>query len=397
MRILTLTSLYPNPLQPHRAPFNRHRFRLLGEHYPVRVIAPVSWTDELAARRRGAPPLPPGRRRTHDGLPVEHPRYYFPPRVLRGWYGHCFRASVRRAVERAVAEFRPDVIDAPFAYPDGWAAVRLGHEFGVPVVIQVHGSDLRLLDRFPARRRPTVEALRAADGLIAVSQDLADTVVRLGADPERVRLVYDGIDPALFRPGSKAASRTRLGLERDTVRLLFVGNFYPVKGADVLLRAGHRLRQRGVPFELDLVGQGPQAEALRALVRRLGLEGVVGFRGPMPQDELADWYRAADVFVLPSRSEGVPNVLLETMACHTPYVATRVGGVPEIHVPEAGRLVPPDDPAALADAIADELATPPRDPNTWPAPRLRTEAVAEIAEFLETVVARRAGLTPVGA
>src|SRR5436305_306505 len=193
MRVLGLTSLYPSPLQPHRAPFNRHQFRLLGERFAVRVIAPIAWTDELAARRRGAAPLPSDRRVTHDGLPVEHPRYYYPPRVLRGWYGHCFRESARRAFDRAVAESRPDVVHAPFAYPDGWAAVQLGHEHGLPVVVQVHGSDVRLLDRFPGRRRRTVEALRAADGVIAVSQDLADTVVRLGVDPDRLLTVYDGI------------------------------------------------------------------------------------------------------------------------------------------------------------------------------------------------------------
>jgi len=397
MRILGLTSLYPNPLQPHRAPFNRHQFRLLGEQFPVRMIAPIGWTDEVNARRRGAAALPAGRRVMHDGLTVEHPRYYFPPRVLRGWYGHCFRSSIRKAFERAVAEFRPDVVHARFAYPDGWAAVRLGREFDVPVVVQVHGSDVRLLDRYPARRRRTEEALRAADGVIAVSQDLADTVVRLGVDPERVVLVYDGTDPALFHPGSKAGARARLGLDRDATRLLFIGNFYPVKAADVLLHACRRLRERGLAFELDLVGQGPQGEALRSLVRRLGLAGVVGFRGSMPQDELADWYRSADVFILPSHSEGVPNVLLEAMACHTPYVATRVGGIPEIHVPDVGRLVPANDPAAMADAIAAELAAPPRGPDAWPSPRLRTEAVAEVAEFLEAVVVRLAGRTLVGA
>jgi glycosyltransferase involved in cell wall biosynthesis len=231
--------------------------------------------------------------------------------------------------------------------------------------------------------------------VIAVSQDLADTVVRMGVHPDRVLPVYDGIDPDVFHPGPKAAARARLGLEPDQRRLLFIGNFYPVKGADVLLHACHRLRQRGLAFEVDLVGQGPEGEALRALVRRLGLDGVVGFRGAMPQAELADWYRAADVFVLPSHSEGVPNVLLEAMACHTPYVATSVGGIPEIHVPRVGRLVPPNDPSALATGLADELSSPPRDADLWPVPRLRTEAVAEVADFLEAVVARRAGLTPV--
>jgi glycosyltransferase involved in cell wall biosynthesis len=396
MRVLGLTNLYPNPMQPHRAPFNRHLFRLLGEYYPVRVVAPVAWTDELHARRQGAPPLPPDRRVTTDGLAVEHPRYYFPPRILRTWYGHCYQASVRGALERALDEFRPDVIHAPWTYPDGWAAVRLGHAAGLPVTIQVHGSDVRLLGRYPARRRRTEEALRAADGVIAVSRELADTVVRMGVEPDRVGVRYDGVDPDVFHPGSKADARVRLGLDPAATRVLFIGNLVEVKGIDVLLEASHRLRRGGFNFELDLVGQGPLRETLEKQARRLGLSNV-HFRGPLPQGELPDWYRAADVFALPSRSEGVPNVLLEAMACRTPFVASRVGGIPEVAVPEVGRLVPPEDPAALADVLAAELAGPLRPPELWPVPRLRSEAVARVAEFLESVVARRGALSPVGA
>src|SRR4051812_35359779 len=234
MRILGMTNLYPNPWQPHRAPFNRHLFRLLAEQHAVRLISPVAWTDEVAARRRGARALPAGRRLTNDGLPVEHPRYYFPPRFLRGWYGYCYRASVRKTFRRAVDEFRPDVVHAPWAYPDGWAAVRLGHAAGLPVTIRVHGSDIRLLDRFPARRRRTEEGLRAADGVIAVSRELADIIIRMGVDPSRVVVRYDGVDTAVFNPGSRCAARRRLGLDSAKKRLLFIGNLVEVKGIDVL-------------------------------------------------------------------------------------------------------------------------------------------------------------------
>ena len=110
MRVLAVTNLYPNPLQPHRAPFNRHQLRLLGLRHPLRVIAPVAWTDELALARAGGGRL--ARAVTLDGLPVEHPRYYFPPKVGRGLYGHCFAASVRGAFRRAVREFAPEVVFA---------------------------------------------------------------------------------------------------------------------------------------------------------------------------------------------------------------------------------------------------------------------------------------------
>jgi glycosyltransferase involved in cell wall biosynthesis len=251
-----------------------------------------------------------------------------------------------------------------------------------------------MLDRYPARRRRTEEALRSADGVIAVSHELADRVVQMGADPERVFVNHDGVDTSLFCPGSKDDARRRLGLDPSTKRLLFIGNLVDVKGVDVLLIACCQLRRAKYAFELDIVGQGPLRQSLEAQARRLGVDHV-HFRGALPQNELPDWYRAADVFVLPSRSEGVPNVILEAMACHTPVVATRVGGIPEIAAPEVCTLVPPDDATALANALAHALST--RELDVWPVPRRRAVAVAESAEFLESVITRFMGRQLVGA
>src|SRR5207253_6931127 len=138
VRVLTLTNLYPNPFQPHRAVFNREQLRELARAHAVAVIAPIAWTDELAARWAGHPPLPRDRRVMCDGLAVDHPRYLFPPKVLRGSYGKFFRRSVRPSFERALREFRPDIVYTPWAYPDGWAAVELGRRSGLPVVVKVH-------------------------------------------------------------------------------------------------------------------------------------------------------------------------------------------------------------------------------------------------------------------
>ena len=127
------------------------------------MIAPIAWTDEFKARRGGASKLPKGRTISHDGLLVEHPRYWFPPRIMRPYYGRFYQASVASAFRRAITEFAPELIFAPWAYPDGWAAVRLARQAGLPVVIQVHGSDVLLLDKFPSRRKNTVRAVQAAE------------------------------------------------------------------------------------------------------------------------------------------------------------------------------------------------------------------------------------------
>lgn len=389
MRILALTNLYPNPLQPHRAPFNRHWLRLLAMRHAVRVISPIAWTDEAIARRRGSPPLPRSRQVELDGLIVDHPRFWFTPRFGRRWYGHFYRASVRRTFERVVDELRPELIYAPWAYPDGWAAVRLAAERGLPVVLQVHGSDVLLLDDCPARKGGTIEAIRGADGIVAVSHHIAGRLRSLGTDPERVRVIHDGVDPAVFHPGSKREARAKLGLADDTPALLFIGNLVPVKGIAVLIEAIAQLKDEEPCLRLHIVGQGPLRADLERRARQAGLGDRVSFTGALPQTQLPDWYRAADCLVLPSHSEGVPNVLLEASACGTPWVASDVGGIPEIAVDGRCRLVAPNAPSALARAIRDTLAAPPR--GAAPPPKLRTDAVAELESFLEAVLARRAG------
>lgn len=356
MRVLAVTNLYPNPVQPHRAPFNRHQFRLLSARCPLRVIAPVPWL------LRGCP-----KQTELDGLTVTHPRYWYPPRLFR-WHGPFFRWSVRRDFLRAIDEFRPDIVLAPWAYPDGWAAVKLAHTRGLPAVVQVHGSDVKLLDDYPAKRQPTMEALREADGVIAVSRDLANNAAKLGAS--RIRVIYDGVDADLFSPrGERQAS------DRTRPQVLFVGNLVPVKQVDLLLDA-----MADLDADLTIIGDGPMRKSLEDRAN-----GRTRFLGAMPLAELPRYYHAADLFVLPSRSEGVPNVLLEASACGVPWVASNVGGIPEIAHLGASRLVPPGDVAALRTAIREMLQNPPPPPGIQP--RLRTEAVAELQAFLEDVLA----------
>src|SRR5205085_9402963 len=124
-----VTNLFPNPAQPNRATFNRQQFGALAQRHEVAVIAPIAWTDELSFRRRGKTRIPVGRRVEADGIVAIHPIYWFPPKVMRGAYGGFYRKSIARTFERMVTEFRPDVVLGSWAYPDGWAAVALAHEY----------------------------------------------------------------------------------------------------------------------------------------------------------------------------------------------------------------------------------------------------------------------------
>jgi glycosyltransferase involved in cell wall biosynthesis len=351
MRILILTSLYPNRWQPHRAEFNRQQFAALAAKHEVRLIAPVAWTAQWRK------PSTQGQSRNIllDGMVIEHPRYLYPPGILRSWHGSCYMRSIRPAFDRAVREFQPEFILGSWAYPDAWAALKLARAANLPVAVKVHGSDVLVLASLASRRRQTIEALTGADAVIAVSRQLAERTAELGVNPNRLHVVYNGVDTTLFTPGSADVARAKLNLSADPL-ILFVGNLAPVKGLDSLIAACSQLRDRGVRFQCRLIGQGPLRRPLLRKIHEANLAESVQLFGPCQLEQLPDWYHAANVLVLPSLSEGVPNVILEAQACGTPVVASRVGGIPEILDNES--LVPPNDASALADSIERTIQRP---------------------------------------
>ncbi len=394
MRVLALTNLYPNPYQPHRAAFNRQQFDALAAEHQVQVIAPIAWTGEWSARRRALPALAADRRQVRGKITVHHPRYAFTPKVLRGLYGWFLVQSIRGCFRKAVRDFRPDVVVGCWAYPDGWAAVQLARECGLPVAVKIHGSDVLAIDDQPARRRRTAQALSAADAVIAVSRDLGDKAVMLGVDRSRVHVVYNGIDRALFSPGPREPARRQIGVTHAEPLILFVGNLVPVKGLDVLMEAVSLVARDGAPFQCAIAGNGHLKADLESQIRTFGLGARVRLVGQIPQERLPHWYRAANLVVLPSRSEGVPNVLLEAAACGTPCVATRVGGIPEVL--HDGDLVPPGDAAALAARITAFLrGQPSRHGGVRHTPGSWSDSARSLAAILEGIrhaaAAARAG------
>lgn len=386
MRILIITNLYPRPQQPTRATFNRNQFAALNRDHELRILAPVAWTDRLNRRSLRWERVESWT--TPEGAAVDHPTYWFPPKVLRGMYGRCFERSIANAFHAAVDDFRPEAVLSAWAYPDGWATVRLAHRRRLPAVVKVHGSDLLLLRRGSARERQTSDVLRSTDAVIAVGQGLARRAVQLGANPETVDVIAEGVDRIVFYPQPHGDARRRLGLDPNKPAILFVGALREVKGCDVLIEACARLRSSGQSFHCYLVGAGEWRRRLERQVDRLNLQDRITLVGPVPQEALVDWYAAATVFVLPSRSEGIPNVLREAAACGRPFVASAVGGIPELCQELHGATVAPDDPRSLADALllrlesGDEMIVPPRE--------LPTHAAGAklIGRCLETAAAR---------
>jgi glycosyltransferase involved in cell wall biosynthesis len=351
MRILLITEDFPNPLQPTRGTFNLEMARALAQANEVVVVAYVSWRDEWRLKAGGRSLE---RMRSQDGVEVHHPRFVYPPGVLRSSYAWFLRQSVAGTVRRVLERFAPDVVMSYWLHPDGAVALRVAAGAGVPAVVMSGGSDLLVLTESRSRKACIVDVLKRADAAVCVSEHLAREAAGLAGPGTPVHVVRRGVDRGRFRAGDRAEARARLGWDPQRRTLLWVGRMVPVKGLDVLIDACARL-PRHLDFALYLAGDGPLRGELASRARQAGLADRVVFAGTVPHGELADWYRAADVTVLPSRSEGVPNVLLESIACGTPFVASGVGGVPEIADLRADRLVPAGDARALAEAIADSL------------------------------------------
>lgn len=357
MKVLFYSYAYPNPIQPGLGTFNRAMVAGLTGENEVRVVSPVSFVDAWSARMNGKLPngLNDPKFSAVPGVPAEYVTYYYTPKILRTQYARWMSWSVGRRLNRAMKQFRPDVVLSYWAHPDGEVAVRTAHRHGVPAVVMVGGSDVLLLGREGGRQKKILNVMTNADAIVTVSENIADVLTRDGVDPRRIRVVRRGVDRALFSTGDKKVARRGLGLPDDAPILISIGRLVPVKGHKYLIQACKMLAARGIKFRGYLIGDGPLKGELQRQITESGLDGIVELKGPQAQDQLPEWYRAADITVLASLSEGVPNVLMESIACGTPIVATDVGGIPEVADNRHDRLVPAASPVALADAIDWQL------------------------------------------
>ena len=345
IKVLWLTTLFPNPYSPRRAAYALEAHAELKKLCRLRVAAPVMWPDRWLQRGGKSPDYadPPG---------VSHPVYYYPPRIKRNLHGWCLFRSAWPAIKKQAGELGPDVLLASFVYPDGYAGMLAARRLGIPFVVHARGSDLMILGDNP-RRRPLIQkTLSEAAQVIAVSRALADKAVELGADPDKVHHVPNGVDQKRFRPRDQKQARRALGLTEPGPWILFVGNLVPVKGLTHLLDALARLPQA----KLLMVGAGPLRAQLEEKAGGLGISSRMVWAGPQGHDRIPDYMAACDCLVLASLSEGDPNVVLEALSSGRPVAASRVGSVPQMITQGVnGFLAEPGDPESLVQALKQTL------------------------------------------
>ena len=368
MRVLTVTSLYPNAAQPNHGIFVENRMARVhatGEA-EITVIAPVPWfpsANPMFGSYATFANVPS--REERKGIRIEHPRYATIPKIGMRTQPSLYYAALSRCAKRLIAETGPfDLIDAHYFYPDGVAAARLARELGIPLVVTARGTDVNLIPQASAAAGQAVlDTAAAAFASITVCEALRAELIALGADGGKIHSLRNGVDLEAFHPPAteRGALKAALGVPADAPLVVSVGGLVERKGHHLTIDAV--AAQPGI--HLRIAGAGAEHHALSARIEALGVTDRIKLCGSVAHADLSDFYGAADLSVLASSREGWANVLLESMACGTPVVATRVWGTPEVvAAPEAGLLAETRDAvcigsqiAALMEALPDRAAT----------------------------------------
>jgi len=353
-RILYFSTQFPNQRSPSIGIFSLQRVLALSRAgCEVMVVSPLLMNPPPGMRTnpvqfyqwlRCQKKLP--KETQIKGIPIYYPSWICPPKGIIGWRMSQFLYwQVRKTVRDLINVFHPEVILSSWL-PDAVAAAEFASKMDVPLLSIVDGTDVNIWpDTYPGWNKARDIVNKHVDMLIFVSETLQSIGASKGLVGKENAVLHNAVDVHLFKPASSEG-------EDHLFTFLGIGRFVQMKGFHILLEAAGQLKSiANQSFRLTLIGDGPERKALMRQANSLGLQDSIELIAPMPHEKLINYYQKADVFCLPSFSEGFPCVVVEAMACGKPVVASQVGGVTEIVDDQSGIMVPPGDARALCNAL----------------------------------------------
>jgi glycosyltransferase involved in cell wall biosynthesis len=353
--------MYPNSQKPDLGIFIHNQVKsLIKQGSEVVVVSPIPWVPEWLGSYRskwnGYRNIP--REAYYDDVKIFHPRYFRTPggKWVYPWEGFSMYMGGKSLADSLHRKLKFDLIHAHRIIPDGYAAVLLGKKLNIPVMCSARGGETYLL---PFVNRLCYlsfkKVLNTCDRIITVSEALRDVVANNGFK-HTVDVIYNGCNVDTFHYIDKIMARKKLTLPLDRKIFLFVGHIITSKGILELIKAFHHLKKEQSSTFLIMIGYGDAVVKIEKEIKIRNLTESVLLPGYIPQNKLHLWINASDIFVLPSYQEGLPNVVLEAMACRKPVIATRVGGIPEVVFDGVtGILVEPRNLFQLAQAMETRL------------------------------------------
>lgn len=362
LRIVLITMLFPNKLEPGKTTFVLEIAKELSKHAEIKVIAPVRKLPLGGISKRMIKGYSDSSKiefyEKLEGLDVYHPKIFLPPKVFRFLHGFLYFLAVKKLTKNLSEQFDFDLILSPYLFPDGFASVLIAKYLNKPVVIEARGCDVNLLTQYILRRALIKYACKNANAIITVNRDLKDKLIKIGVKDSKTFVIYNGVNCDNFRPSDTKYSRLKAGLPLNKKIVLFVGSLEKVKGISYLIESWRDLiKIFGQEILLILIGEGNERNNISRLVRRYNLQRSVLLVGAKPHSEIPIWLNSCDIFCLPSIREGYPNVLLEAISCNKYIVASKVGGIPEIiNSSDAGILVEPGSASSLSEGLKTALS-----------------------------------------
>jgi len=334
MKIIVITSFYPNTCDPTRAVFIKSLVSELDEKADIVVISPLPYVPFFLRKKekyRCLHGLP--YKEYYDKIKVYRPRYLvFPKTELLNGIMYAF--GIFKALRKLSRQSNKQnvIVHTHSAYPDAVGSIIACRLLKLPVVTTVHGSDINVMPKNPFLRPQIRYALNRSNGIVAVSRKLIKKIEKLSVSNEIKHIPCAGYNPDSF---SSVHSDDRVN---NTYRIIFIGNLVKIKGVDLLINAVAKLKN-SMNMQLDIIGKGPEMQKLRQMTKDRSLEHVVKFYGIVEHEKIALHLQKANLLCLPSYNEGTPNVVIEALASGLPVLATKVGALPDIVNDTNGILV----------------------------------------------------------
>ena len=356
LKVLFISQIFPTPVNPTKGVFSEQLVHGLLDYCDVSVVCPQPWFPKLPRwrflERWHGYSLVPLEYHVND-IAVLSPKYPFIPKWGDSYHSSLLFLGLLRHAFEMRRRFRFDVINAHWLYPDGVAAAWLARIMGVPLVLTGLGCDVNMFMFEKGKRESILRALKQATRVTVVSEELKVHLVEAGIDDELVTVIRNGVNRKLFFPRDQKESVTVLGLRQKGPCVLFVGRLAEEeeKGLRHLIDAFQELVRVRKQLTLYVIGDGPMLKTYTELVQNYGLQQHIQFVGAKAHQDIPIWIGACDVFCLPSKREGCPNVVLEALSSGRPVVASSVGDIPNLIGHDNGILVEPGNSHQLCKAL----------------------------------------------
>jgi len=336
IRILVLSHMYPKITDPVNGVFIHEQIKTLSKMgHQIKVISPIPLTPRILQtnpRRRAYRQTPLFD--LLDGIPVYYPRYLrLPGQWFHGPSCYTMYLGIYNAVKKMIRDFKPNILHTHTATPDGYVGLILRNNIHLPFICSLRGSDINI---YPYQDlltlRLTKKVISYANQLITVSNALKIEAEKIAIPKREIQVIYNGCNIKKFTLNieSRITIRKQLNIPADHIILIFIGHLIIEKGIRELIESFIALSLKNQNLHLIIIGDGPEKYFLAQRIFQAKLQKKCHLIGQQLHDKIPDLLNASDILILPTYNEGLPNVIMEAMACSLPVITTRVGGIPEI-------------------------------------------------------------------